>query len=242
MTGRPRGPHGDGHSDSDPDVPRRNDGDDDDSRSSRRQGGPTAVSNIRGHQQSVGQEADLGTPGRGHGAGGGSSTPTRPDGGTDTTPSGTPGGTPDGTAKQPKASDDASTRRSLELENSGASTLAGAGYKIKQGPSADEVAAARAATGDSGDPNKDPDYILEGKVFDAYSPTSPDKPVRGIWWETENKVNKGQTQRVVVNLEDWRGSVSDLQTQFTNYPIPGLKEVKAITPDGRIIQIQLSNP
>ena len=101
------------------------------------------------------------------------------------------------------------------------------------------MAQARLATGDTGDPNKDPDYLIEGRVFDCYSPTKPTKPTRGIWWEVENKVLEEQTQRAVVNLEDWRGDFSALEKQFRDWPIDGLKEVKAILPSGEIEQIQL---
>lgn len=40
-----------------------------------------------------------------------------------------------------------------------------------------------------------------------------------------------------MNLEDWRGSVPDLERQFRDWPIENLKEVKVITPDGEIVQI-----
>jgi hypothetical protein len=52
-------------------------------------------------------------------------------------------------------------------------------------------------------------------------------------------VVKEQTQRVVINLEDWRGGMSALRRQFADWPIPGLKEVKSITPNGDIVQIDL---
>lgn len=76
-------------------------------------------------------------------------------------------------------------------------------------------------------------------MFDCYSPIKSDKAVRGIWSETKIKVDAGQTQRVVINLEDWRGDMAALRKQFADWPIPGLKEVKAITHDGDIAQIDL---
>nr|WP_308121298.1 hypothetical protein [Actinoplanes bogorensis] len=79
---------------------------------------------------------------------------------------------------------------------------------------------------------------MEGRVFDCYSPDDG-KPVRGIWWEAEDKVKEGQTQRVVVNLEDWSGDLTALRRQFLDWPIEGLKEVKAITRDGEVVQIEL---
>ncbi|WP_433718048.1 hypothetical protein ACQP2Y_28175 [Actinoplanes sp. CA-051413] len=127
-------------------------------------------------------------------------------------------------------------RRSLERENSGAAILADRGHRVEQNPTADEVARARQETGDSGRPTSKPDYLIEGRVFDCYSP-SQHKGVRGIWSQVETKIKDEQTQRVVVNLEDWRGNVADLRRQFQAWPIEHLKEVKVITPEGDIVQI-----
>jgi hypothetical protein len=146
---------------------------------------------------------------------------------------------PEGHPTRIRAKQDARVQRSLELENSGAVMLAARGFRTKQNPTPDEVALARRAAGDSGDPESKPDYLVEDRVFDCYSPTKPTKKVRGIWTEVKEKVDDGQTQRVVVNLQDWRGDMSALQKQFGDWPIDGLKEVKAITPDGDIVQIPL---
>lgn len=153
---------------------------------------------------------------------------------------GTPGGAPDGNPTRVGPKDDVETRRSLEMENSGAAVFARAGYRIKQNPTREEVARSRHETGDTGDPEKNPDYLIEGRVFDCYSPTNPLKSARGIWGEVEEKiVVKRQAQRAVVNLEDWRGDMSALRRQFGGWPIPGLKEVKIIMPDGDIVQIDI---
>jgi hypothetical protein len=160
-----------------------------------------------------------------------------------TQPTGALGGTPSGEPKRVTVGPDATNQRSDELENSGAGALAVSGYRIKQNPSADEVAQARIDTGDTGNPRRRPDYLIEGRVFDCYSPTKPNKTPRGIWDEVVDKVEtKKQTQRVVVNLEDWRGDLDALQRQFDDWPIPGHKELKVITPEGEIIQINLPRP
>jgi hypothetical protein len=156
-----------------------------------------------------------------------------------TSRTGEPAGTPSGRPTHIDPEDDAETRRSLELENSGAAVIADRGYEIRQNPTKGEVAQARHDTGDVGNPRKDPDYLLEGRVFDCYSPIKPDKAVRGIWAEAKRKVDVGQTQRVVVNLEDWRGDMSALRKQFADWPIEGLKELKVITRDGDVVQVDL---
>jgi hypothetical protein len=127
------------------------------------------------------------------------------------------------------------------MENSGAVTLAAHGFRIRQNPTPAEVARARHDNGDTGDPGSKPDYLIEGRVFDCYSPTNPAKKPRGIWTEVEQKVAEGQTQRVVVNLESWRGDESALRRQFLDWPITGLKELKVITPEGDIVQMPLSD-
>ncbi|WP_239117645.1 hypothetical protein [Paractinoplanes ferrugineus] len=126
------------------------------------------------------------------------------------------------------------------MESETAILLADRGYRVHLNPSKSEVAEARLATGDSGNPLKNPDYLIEGRVFDCYAPTEPAKNVRGIHWEVKNKVvTKRQTQRVVVNLADWAGDMVALRKQFADWPIEGLKELKAITPAGDLVQIDL---
>nr|WP_203842700.1 hypothetical protein [Actinoplanes humidus] len=126
------------------------------------------------------------------------------------------------------------------MENSAAVTLAEQGWRVKQNPTPDEITKARQETGDVGNPQKNPDYLLEGRVFDCYAPTKPTKNARGVWTEVKKKIVTLQTQRVVVNLEDWRGDLDALTAQFADWPIAGLKELKAITPEGETVQIDLT--
>lgn len=146
------------------------------------------------------------------------------------------GGAPDGPRTVIGERQDQNVRRSLERENECAAILAARGYEIHQNPDHRQTAAARAQTGDSGDPEKEPDYLMEGHVFDCYAP-GPSKPVRGIWAEVRDKVVDKQTQRVILNLHDWRGDLSALQKQFDEWPIDRLREAVALTPSGAIVQI-----
>lgn len=120
-----------------------------------------------------------------------------------------------------------------ETSATGAANLAAHGFQVRQNPTTAEVARARLDTGDTGDPASRPDYLIEGRVFDCYSPTTPAKKPRGIGTEVEQKVAEGQTQRAVVNLQDWRGDDSAPPRQFLGWPIAGLKELKVITPNPR---------
>jgi hypothetical protein len=119
-------------------------------------------------------------------------------------PAATPGGRP--TIIGPK--EDPDTVRSLTRENESAQTLAQHGYDVEQNPS---------VPGD-----KNPDYRIEGEVFDNVAPVTGN--VRNIWSRVEEKVLQGQTERVVLNLDDTPVSMDALRAQFT-YEIPGLKEV-----------------
>lgn len=127
-------------------------------------------------------------------------------------------------------------QRSLKRENDSAAILADLGYRLHQNPSKQEVETARFSTGDVGETDKDPDYLIEGHVFGCYSP-KPERSVRGVWTGVQEKVDDGQTQRVVLNLQDWKGDLDALHQQFDNWPINGLKEMVAISPGGTIIQI-----
>ena len=108
--------------------------------------------------------------------------------------------------------------RSLTRENEAAEILAKKGYDIEQNPMISGT-------------TRNPDYIIEGKIFDCYSPTA-NKSVRGVWSTIYEKViTKGQTNRVVLNLGDWTGNVSDLIIQLKNYRIEGLEEVIVVIGD-----------
>jgi hypothetical protein len=206
-----------------------------DGTSSRRNGPDGGAGSVAEAQETTAQAARAGRPrgaDRDPAPGSGSGRPE----GQVTSPSGEPGGMPDGEPTRIRPNEDEDVRRSLERENSAAAILAGQGHHVRQNPTADEVAQARHDAGDAGRPTSRPDFLVEGRVFDCYSP-SRNKGVRGIWSEVESKIRDEQTQRVVVNLQDWRGSLPDLRRQFQDWPIEHLKEVKVITPDGDIVQL-----
>lgn len=151
-------------------------------------------------------------------------------------PTGFQGGRPTGPRTRIAPNADDSTRRSLELENDCADVLADKGYQVHQNPSSTEIGSARRHTGDSGAGEKEPDYLIEGHVFDCYSPSTR-IPVRNVWSQVRNKVDKRQTERVVINLKDWQGDPTALQRQFDQWPIDGLKEVIVVTRSGTIHEI-----
>lgn len=127
--------------------------------------------------------------------------------------------------KIPDNLDDA-TKTSLILENEAAEILSKKGFDIEQNPSISTTL-------------KNPDYIIEGKIFDCYSPYNSNKAIRGIWTEISDKVKKDQTNRIVLNLKNWNGDIPKLQKQFLDWEIEGLKEVIYITKQGDINYLKL---
>jgi hypothetical protein len=83
---------------------------------------------------------------------------------------------------------------------------------------------------------KNPDYLVEGKVFDCYAPATsdPDK----IWWGVKDKVAAGQADRIVLSLEGNEGAdLASLKSTFDNYPMKGLKELMVVTPEGGVAHL-----
>ncbi|AXO81858.1 hypothetical protein DZC78_10160 [Olleya aquimaris] len=118
------------------------------------------------------------------------------------------------------------TKTSLEIENETADILAKNGFIVEQNPNIIGT-------------TKKPDYLIEGKVFDCYAPFERNKKARGIWSEVEDKILKEQTKRVIINLKNWKGDVSILKKQFTDWNIKGLEEVIYITKEGQINYLTL---
>lgn len=132
-------------------------------------------------------------------------------------PDATPRGKPESLSKN----DDAETVRAKGREVHSADTLAKAGYDVEQTPGTIN--------------GKNPDFRIEGKVFDNYAPTA--KNPRSIWSAVQKKVDSGQTERVVLNLGDSDADLGALRSQFQSWPMNGLKEVMVIDRAGNIVHL-----
>jgi hypothetical protein len=117
---------------------------------------------------------------------------------------------PTGSVTRINPLDEPENQQALRRENESAVLLAQAGYKVAQNPTV-------AGT------TRNPDYLIENRVFDCYAPTNS-KP-RAIATTLEGKIKKGQAQRFILNLEDSNVDITALQQQFTQYPVAGLQEV-----------------
>ena len=128
-----------------------------------------------------------------------------------TKPTGEPGGTPTGTRSTNKPNASPAFKRGIELENQSADILAEAGYKVEQNP---KVPGA-----------KNPDYRIEGQVFDCYSPRAG-TDARGIVDAMNKKVGSGQTERIVLNTTDDSGvTKGQILDAIREYGSPDLKEI-----------------
>ncbi|KPI00390.1 hypothetical protein OK074_5823 [Actinobacteria bacterium OK074] len=142
-----------------------------------------------------------------------------------TKPSGepNPNAKPRGNPEKISKNDDPTTIRAKGREVHSAETLAKQGYDVEQKPGIQAN-------------DRDPDFRIEGEIFDNYAPTS-NKP-RAIWSGVEEKVvEKKQTERVVLNLGDSDVDVGALRAQFHNWPMDGLKEVMVIDREGNVVHL-----
>jgi len=137
-----------------------------------------------------------------------------------TEPTGEKGGTPSGKRTEVSSGASSQNQRDLVKENESADILADKGYKVEQNP---EV---------PGD--KNPDYKIEGEVFDCYAPNTDN--LRTIRKKISKKVGTGQASRIVINLDDTSLNASDVTNLLKRQPKEGLNEVIGIK-DGQVIQI-----
>ena len=100
--------------------------------------------------------------------------------------------------------------RDLQLQDEAAHSLARHGYDVLRKP---PVKANR----------RRPDYQIEGRYFDCYSPNNSSP--RNIWFEVRSKVKGEQVDRVIINLDNSSVDISALRKQFETWPIENLREV-----------------
>ena len=128
-----------------------------------------------------------------------------------------PSGSPDPNAvsrgDKTKIQGNKENQRSLRRENESADAMARAGYDVEQNP--------------SGKPNgKNPDYMIEGRYFDCYSPSGG--KVNKIRDHISTKVRTDQADSIVLNMDDTKASPADLKRYMETHPIPNLKDVKIV--------------
>ena len=132
------------------------------------------------------------------------------------------GSKPKGEYEKPDVNDP----RPIERQNQSADLLAGEGYDVTMLPE---------KSGGNGygiEPRANPDFLIDNEPFDCYSPNS--MSVRNIWSTVADKT-VSQSGRIVLNLNDYGGSIDALYNQFMGWPIDTLLELLIIK-DGYIIR------
>lgn len=109
-------------------------------------------------------------------------------------------------------------KRSIMRHNEAADGLSNMGFDVemiepKKGPNGNEIPTA--------------DFKVDGKYFDVYSPGASKTPSK-MRTKIRNKVKKGQTDRVIVNLDDSPVSHDVLRDYLAKDGISGLKEIITI--------------
>ncbi len=129
---------------------------------------------------------------------------------------------PEGVPEKPKKNMSADNVRSLNRQNESANLLAENGYKVKQLPANSKIQG-----------KKNPDFEIEGKTFDNYAPANSATTAR-IDSALRKKIDGGQTDRFVLNLNDSKVSLEEMRQQLEKFPIKDLKEIIVIK-DGKVI-------
>ena len=107
----------------------------------------------------------------------------------------------------------------LVAENDAAAWLAQLGFDVVQSPTVANGPVTRSDMVSLGlRADADPDKLVNGLVFDTYSPTSPS--ARNIHANIrDNKLGTGQTRRVIVNISDSTVDPTALLEQFADWPM-----------------------
>jgi hypothetical protein len=130
-----------------------------------------------------------------------------------TRPTGQVGGKPEGIMEPLAVKDPVKLRAQIRQQES-ADLLAERGYKIRHRDQSEILG------------QKNPDYEMEGKIFDHYAPTSnnPDQIRKTL----SKKFKEGQTCRAVVNLDGSPFTAAEVRQQLLARPVRGMQEVITI--------------
>lgn len=134
------------------------------------------------------------------------------------------GGKPKGKYETPDPNDP----NPITLQNEAADLLASKGYDIEMLPNT------KGGNGYGIKSTSNPDFFINGKAFDCYSPETP--KVRNIW-ATVVKKTEEQANGIIMNLDGYKGSMDDLYQQFNDYDVPNLEEL-IIIKDGKITRLK----
>jgi Contact-dependent growth inhibition CdiA C-terminal domain len=119
--------------------------------------------------------------------------------------------------------------RGLTRQNEAAETLAKNGYKVEQKPQLTNI---DRISNPWLKAEKKPDFKIEGEIFDAYTP-SKNKLAENIRSEINSKIEKGQTRRIALNMDDSQVSLDELKKVIWEKPISELEQILVVK-DGKV--------
>jgi hypothetical protein len=126
----------------------------------------------------------------------------------------------------------------IRLQNAALAALARAGYKVilqpteTRGRDGERLLNREQQKRLGLTPGTNPDAVIEGRVFDVYSPES--QTGLGVHGGIQKKIEEGQAHRLVVNLGRTSVTREEVVRYLRDYPITDLKEVKIIDREGII--------
>ena len=128
------------------------------------------------------------------------------------------------------------SKRGMIKQEETANLLAKKGYDIELQP---KITAQDIAKEPSLKSTKNPDFRIEGKIFDNLAikenPLSNPKNLSiNVWTSISNKVGKGQTTRIMLNLDESKLSLQNFKQLMIDNPIPNLNEI-IVVKNGKII-------
>lgn len=126
---------------------------------------------------------------------------------------------PHGNPETIKAKADERERTAKTRQHEAARVLAQAGYDVEQQP---QITSTDRTRNPWFRGEKNPDYKIEGEIFDCITPRAG-TPARNIATRMQReKIERGQAQRIVLNMDDSTISLDALREQLTKVPNPEL--------------------
>ena len=147
-------------------------------------------------------------------------------------PTGPLNGVPEGVRRANPENAAPLTKHEVQREQEANDRLAAAGYHVVQQPTlGPNPALTRERMAELGlDPRKNPDQLVEGRVFDIYTPETDN--VRSIRGKIAEKIGTRQADHITLNLADTPVTAAEVRAAIQQHPVPGLKEVIIIDQNG----------
>lgn len=137
---------------------------------------------------------------------------------------------PKGTPERPPRSLMREDIGDVELQNAAAVVLARAGYDTEYRHNK-PITAAEVKRNPRLQEGRQPDYIIEGQVFDCVAPRATTSARNIATRIAEEKIAAGQATRFILNLDRSRITLEDLRDQLAQYSIDGLDEIIIVRGD-----------